>query len=56
MDDFFKSRALEYHSTGKAGKTSTIPGKPLETPEDLALAYTPGVAAPAMEIDRKSVV
>ena len=50
MDDFFKSRALEYHSTGKAGKTSTIPGKPLETPEDLAMAYTPGVAAPAMEI------
>ena len=48
MDDFFKNRALEYHSAGKAGKTSTIPGKPLETPEDLAMAYTPGVAAPAM--------
>ena len=53
MDDFFKSRALEYHSTGKAGKTSTIPGKPLETPEDLAMAYTPGVAAPAMEISKE---
>ena len=53
MDDFFKSRALEYHSAGKAGKTSTIPGKPLETPEDLALAYTPGVAAPAMEISKE---
>ncbi len=53
MDDFFKSKALEYHSAGKAGKTSTIPVKPLETPEDLAMAYTPGVAAPAMEISKE---
>ena len=53
MDDFFKSRALEYHSAGKAGKTSTIPVKPLETPEDLAMAYTPGVAAPAMAISKE---
>ena len=53
MDDFFKNRALEYHSEGKAGKTSTIPGKPLETPEDLAMAYTPGVAAPAMAISKE---
>ncbi len=53
MDDFFKSRALEYHSAGKAGKTSTIPGKPIETPEDLAMAYTPGVAAPAMAISKE---
>lgn len=53
MDDFFKSRALEYHSAGKAGKTSTIPTKPIETPEDLAMAYTPGVAAPAMAISKE---
>lgn len=53
MDDFFKNRALEYHSAGKAGKTSTIPVKPLETPEDLAMAYTPGVAAPAMAISKE---
>ena len=52
MDDFFKSRALEYHSAGKAGKTSTIPAKPIDTPEELAMAYTPGVAAPAMEISK----
>ena len=52
MDDFFKSRALEYHSAGKAGKTSTIPAKPSGTPEELAMAYTPGVAAPAMEISK----
>ena len=52
MDDFFKSRALAYHSAGKAGKTSTIAAKPIETPEELAMAYTPGVAAPAMEISK----
>ena len=52
MDDFFKSRALAYHSAGKAGKTSTIPAKPIDTPEELAMAYTPGVAAPAMEISK----
>ena len=53
MDDFFKSRALEYHSAKRPGKTSTMPSKPLDTPEELAMAYTPGVAAPAMEISRE---
>ena len=52
MDDFFKSRALEYHSAVKPGKTSTIPAKPIDTPEQLAMAYTPGAAAPAMEIGK----
>ena len=53
MDDFFKSRALEYHSMGKAGKTATTPTKPIDTPQQLAMAYTPGVAAPAMEISQE---
>ena len=53
MDDFFKSRALEYHSAGKAGKTSTIPAKPVGTPQELTLAYTPGVAAPAIAISEE---
>ena len=53
MDDFFKSRALEYHSAGKAGKTSTIPAKPVGNPQELALAYTPGVAAPAIAISQE---
>ena len=53
MDDSFKNRALEYHSSGKHGKTSTVPSKPLDTPEELAMAYTPGVAAPAMEISKE---
>ena len=53
MDDSFKDKALEYHSKGKPGKTSTMPSKPLETPEELLMAYTPGVAAPAMEISKE---
>ena len=53
MDDSFKDKALEYHSEGKPGKTSTMPSKPLETPKELLLAYTPGVAAPAMEISKE---
>ena len=53
MDDFFKSRALEYHSMGRAGKTATVPTKPIDTPQQLAMAYTPGVAAPALEISKE---
>ena len=53
MDDSFKDKALEYHSEGKPGKTSTMPSKPLETPEELLMAYTPGVAAPVMEINKE---
>ena len=48
-----KIKALEYHSAGHAGKTGTVPTKPIETPEQLSLAYSPGVAAPAMEISKE---
>ena len=37
--------ALEYHRQGKAGKIEIMPTKPLTTQRDLALAYSPGVAA-----------
>ncbi|MBR5592741.1 MAG: malate dehydrogenase [Bacteroidaceae bacterium] len=53
MENSFKDKALEYHSTDRAGKTATMPTKPVESPEQLALAYTPGVAAPAMEISKE---
>ena len=33
-----------------AGKFTITPTVPLETAEDLALAYTPGVAAPCLAI------
>ncbi len=50
MDDLEK-RALEYHSKdGIAGKVSVVPTKPCKTAEDLALAYTPGVAKPVLKI------
>ncbi|MFL5784349.1 MAG: NADP-dependent malic enzyme [Bacteriovoracaceae bacterium] len=42
--------ALEYHSTGRAGKIEITPTKPCLTARDLSLAYSPGVAAPCLEI------
>jgi malate dehydrogenase (oxaloacetate-decarboxylating)(NADP+) len=44
--------ALEYHSGGRPGKIEVIPTKPTATQRDLALAYTPGVAVPCLEIAR----
>ncbi|MDX1950038.1 MAG: NADP-dependent malic enzyme [Rickettsiales bacterium] len=42
--------ALKFHETGKPGKVALAPTKPLLTQRDLALAYSPGVAAPVHEI------
>src|SRR5512137_1244163 len=43
--------ALEYHHLGgKPGKLAIVPTKPMATQHDLALAYTPGVAVPVLEI------
>ena len=44
--------ALEYHDNGRPGKTEVVPTKPCLTARDLSLAYTPGVAAPCLEIER----
>ena len=49
MDDLGK-RALDYHENGVAGKVSVVPTKPCRTADDLALAYTPGVAKPVLRI------
>lgn len=43
-------QALEYHSTGRAGKVEVTPTKACLTARDLSLAYSPGVAAPCLEI------
>ncbi len=49
--DVLKEKALRYHSLdGKPGKVSVVPTKPCSTAEELALAYTPGVAKPVLEI------
>ncbi|MFN8424304.1 MAG: NADP-dependent malic enzyme [Anaerolineae bacterium] len=42
--------ALAYHRTGRPGKIEITATKPLLTQQDLALAYSPGVAAPVREI------
>ncbi|MHB1204875.1 MAG: malic enzyme-like NAD(P)-binding protein, partial [Rhodospirillaceae bacterium] len=48
----FDQEALVFHATGKPGKIEITPTKPLTTQHDLSLAYSPGVAAPCLEIAR----
>ena len=50
MDKIIRKLALEYHSKPKPGKLEVVPTKPYSTPADLALAYSPGVAYPCLEI------
>jgi malate dehydrogenase (oxaloacetate-decarboxylating)(NADP+) len=47
-----KDDALNYHQSGRPGKIEVAPIKPCATQRDLSLAYTPGVAAPCLEIAR----
>lgn len=44
--------ALRFHIEGQPGKVSMQPTKPLNTQRDLALAYSPGVAVPCLEIQK----
>lgn len=53
MDEINRAKyleALDYHQKGKPGKIAITPTKALVTQQDLALAYSPGVAAPCLEI------
>lgn len=43
-------QALDFHKLGKPGKIEVISTKPCNTEKGLALAYSPGVAAPCKEI------
>jgi malate dehydrogenase (oxaloacetate-decarboxylating)(NADP+) len=45
MDEELRRNALEYHQFPKPGKIQVAPTKPLASQRDLALAYSPGVAA-----------
>jgi malate dehydrogenase (oxaloacetate-decarboxylating)(NADP+) len=45
-----EDEALEFHSSGRPGKLSIAPHKPLTTQRDLSLAYSPGVAFPCLRI------
>jgi malate dehydrogenase (oxaloacetate-decarboxylating)(NADP+) len=50
MDQNFRNAALEYHRRPQPGKISVTPTKQLVNQRDLALAYSPGVAAACEEI------
>ncbi len=48
----FEQAALHYHEFPRPGKISVTPIKQLANQRDLALAYSPGVAVPCLEIQR----
>jgi malate dehydrogenase (oxaloacetate-decarboxylating)(NADP+) len=50
MDDDFRKAALDYHRIPRPGKLSVEATKRMANQRDLALAYSPGVAAPCMAI------
>ncbi len=50
MDDNFRRAALDYHRLPRPGKLAVVPTKRMATQRDLALAYSPGVAAACEEI------
>src|SRR5690554_5950474 len=50
MEETLRKAALEYHEHGGPGKISVTPTKQLSNQRDLALAYSPGVAAACEEI------
>ena len=49
-DSKINEQALVYHQEPKPGKIEIAISKPTETQQDLALAYTPGVAEPVLQI------
>ena len=54
MDDKrLEKDALEYHSSNPPGKITVVPTKPHGTQRELSLAYSPGVAYPCNEIEKK---
>ena len=50
METNNEQAALDYHRYPNPGKIEVVPTKPYNTPEDLALAYSPGVAYPCLKI------
>ena len=52
MPQVTEKMALDYHSQPRPGKIETIPTKPYSSQQDLALAYSPGVAYPCLEIEK----
>jgi malate dehydrogenase (oxaloacetate-decarboxylating)(NADP+) len=52
VDEQLRRNALDYHRRSPPGKLSILPTKQLTNQRDLALAYSPGVAAACDEIKR----
>ena len=52
MDDSLRQAALDFHEFPIPGKIEVTPTKSLATQRDLALAYSPGVAEPCLEIEK----
>ncbi len=50
MTDKFSDEALDYHRQPVPGKIKVVPTKALTTQKDLAMAYSPGVAAASSAI------
>ena len=50
--DQLRKEALDYHELPSPGKMATKPTKPHSTAHELALAYSPGVAYPCLEIEK----
>jgi len=48
-----RQEALDYHAQGRPGKIQVSPTKPFKNQRDLSLAYTPGVAEPCLEIQKR---
>lgn len=48
----FEQNALHYHEHPRPGKISVTPTKQIANQRDLALAYSPGVAVPCLEIEK----
>ena len=52
IDHYTDKEALEFHSHNKPGKIEISSSKNMTTKRDLALAYSPGVAAPVRAISK----
>jgi len=52
IDHYTDKEALDFHNSNKSGKIEIISSKPMITKRDLALAYSPGVAAPVRAISK----
>lgn len=48
-----RREALVYHAKPRPGKIEVVPTKKYATQRDLALAYSPGVAIPCLEIEKE---